>query len=50
MGERGARESICLPSPEVPDPPGAGVTGVCESLDMDAGNQTRVLHKSSVHS
>lgn len=28
-------------------PPGAGVTGRCELLDMDAGNHTQVSCKSS---
>lgn len=29
---------------------GAGVTGICEPSDVDAGKRTRVLQKSSTHS
>ena len=28
-------------------PPGAGVTGSCELLDLDAGNHTQVFCKSN---
>lgn len=31
-------------------PPGAGVVGSCEMLDVGGWNLTRILRKSAVHS